>query len=87
MNYMANSPSKQLVMSLGNVQHCSLPAQSLKFLRMRIKLQTLSCRRMKNPEKLAASKKTPLVAEWCFGKIRYVRADPSEVIAPEATSS
>jgi hypothetical protein len=33
------------------------------------------CRRMKNTEKLAASKKTPLVAEYCYGKIRYVRSE------------
>ncbi|KAI7844089.1 hypothetical protein COHA_002230 [Chlorella ohadii] len=32
-------------------------------------------RAMKNPEKLAASKKTPLVARYLHGKIAYVRAD------------
>lgn len=47
----------------------------------------MSYRRMKNPEKLAASKKTPLVAEWCYGKVHYVRADPSEVKPLAAASS
>ena len=32
-------------------------------------------RKMKNPEKLAASKKTPLVARYTYGKIEYVRSD------------
>lgn len=32
-------------------------------------------RRMKNPEKLAASKKGPLVARYVFGKVQYIRAD------------
>ena len=31
---------------------------------------------MKNPEKLAASKKGPMVAEFCYGKIAHVRAEP-----------
>lgn len=32
-------------------------------------------RAMKNAEKLAASKKTPLVARYVHGKIAYVRAE------------
>lgn len=32
-------------------------------------------RKMKNPEKLAASRKTPLVAKYVSGKIAYVRSD------------
>lgn len=32
-------------------------------------------RRMKNPEKLAGSKKAPLVARYVSGKIAYVRAE------------
>jgi large subunit ribosomal protein L28 len=32
-------------------------------------------RKMKNPEKLAASKKAPLVARYSYGKIEYVRSD------------
>eukprot|EP00892_Ulva_mutabilis_P003504 jgi/Ulvmu1/1525/UM011_0255.1 len=32
-------------------------------------------RAMKNPERLAASKKTPLVAQYCYGKIEYVRSE------------
>ena len=34
-------------------------------------------RKMKNPEKLAASKKTPLTAKYVSGKIAYVRSDSS----------
>jgi hypothetical protein len=43
--------------------------------RWRTDRATWCCRRMKNPEKLANSKKTPLVAEYCYGKIAYKRAD------------
>lgn len=32
-------------------------------------------RKMKNPEKLAASKKTPLTAKYCSGKIALVRSE------------
>ena len=32
-------------------------------------------RKMKNAEKLAASKKAPLVARYSYGKIEYVRQD------------
>ena len=32
-------------------------------------------RKMKNAEKIAASKKTPLVARYTYGKIEYVRTD------------
>jgi len=32
-------------------------------------------RKMKNPEKLASSKKTPLTATYVSGKIAYVRSD------------
>ena len=35
-------------------------------------------RAMKNAEKLAASKKTPLVARYVHGKIAYVRADSAQ---------
>lgn len=35
-------------------------------------------RKMKNPEKLAASKKTPLVAEYVYGKVAYVRSESAE---------
>lgn len=34
-------------------------------------------RKMKNTEKLAASKKTPLTAKYVSGKIAYVRSDSS----------
>jgi large subunit ribosomal protein L28 len=34
-----------------------------------------NARKMKNPEKLAASKKTPLVARYVSGKIAYVRSE------------
>jgi large subunit ribosomal protein L28 len=34
-------------------------------------------RKMKNPEKLAASKKTPVTAKYVSGKIAYVRSDSS----------
>jgi large subunit ribosomal protein L28 len=35
-------------------------------------------RKMKNAEKLAASRKTPLVARYVYGKVAYVRADSAE---------
>ena len=35
-------------------------------------------RKMKNPEKLAASKKTPLTAEYVHGKIAYVRSESAD---------
>lgn len=35
-------------------------------------------RAMKNAEKLAASKKAPLIARYVYGKIAYVRAEAGE---------
>ncbi|CAD7695425.1 unnamed protein product [Ostreobium quekettii] len=35
-------------------------------------------KKMKNPEKLAASKKTPLVGKYLDGRVVYVRAEPGQ---------
>lgn len=35
-------------------------------------------KKMKNPEKLAASKKTPLIPKYLDGRVVYVRAEPGE---------
>ena len=40
--------------------------------------QAAFCRRIKNPERIAESRKSPRVALWSYGKIEYVPADEAD---------
>ena len=63
-----------------------LPMFRLEFLHLHLEskivldTEAMPCcyRAMKNPERLAASKKSPLVAQYCYGKIEYVRSEAAQ---------